>query len=141
MAIRGSAAEDAVASNSDTDDRDDPIPDIPDDRPVVRGELHRQAFEILGILYESHGAATGIRIVRMTSPEDLFAQLEELVQRPDRPNLAALADEIARGQNPAGIMAVAAGRSYTSALVQRAAGLLVAVAADDEEHGVKSTLR
>ncbi|MFI5590133.1 DUF4365 domain-containing protein [Amycolatopsis sp. NPDC051758] len=116
------------------DDALDAIPDPPDDRPVVRGNLHRRAFELLNTLYETHGDATGMRILSTTSPEEFLAEVEPIVRRPDQTHLAGLADQISRAQVPAGMLALSIGRSYTSALVQRTAGLLVAVAVDDAEH-------
>ncbi|QKV74085.1 DUF4365 domain-containing protein [Amycolatopsis sp. Hca4] len=134
VATRGSAPEVPAEPDDDADGVDDPIPDLPDERPVVRGELHRRAFELIESLQDIHGAATGVQILQGTSPEDSAAQLAEFIRGQGRPDLVAVADDVARGLAPAGMVAVVAGRSYTSALVQRAAGMLVAVAADDEEH-------
>lgn len=133
-ATRGTAPEGEAGNTDAAIDETDPLPEHPDDRPVVRGGLHRRAFELLGELYDTHGEATGVRILSLTSPDELLAQAEELVRRPDPTHLAELADQIGRAEVPAGMLALAAERSYTSALVQRAAGPLVAVAADDDEH-------
>ncbi|MEU4667506.1 DUF4365 domain-containing protein [Amycolatopsis sp. NPDC023774] len=129
-ATRGAAPE----NDGEYADAPDPIPDPPDDRPVVQGDLHRRAFELLNTLYETHGEATGLRILSTASPEDLLSRVEAIVRRPDQTDLTGLAEQVARAQVPAGMLALSVGRSYTSALVQRAAGLLVAVAAGDDEH-------
>ncbi|QKV80646.1 hypothetical protein [Amycolatopsis sp. Hca4] len=129
-ATRGTAPE----IDDEYADALDPIPDLPDDRPVVRGDLHRRAFELLNTLYETHGEATGLRILSTASPEEFLSQIEAVLPRPDQTQLTDLADQISRAQVPAGVLALSIGRSYTSVLVQRSAGLLVAVAVDDGEH-------
>jgi len=105
-----------------------------DDRPVVRGELHRRAFEVLDGLIREHGEASGAFFIQATSPEEMVARVSEHVRRSAPPDLSGLLDEVARGQLPAALVALANGKTYTEGLVRRAAGQLVAVAASDEEH-------
>ena len=105
-----------------------------DDRPVVLGDLHRQAFQALDGLIERHGDATGARVLKFTTPEESLAEITELLKAAARPDLTDLREAIARGQMPAGLLADAHRRPYALALVQRAAGLLFAVASADDEH-------
>lgn len=110
--------------------RDRPV----DDRPTVAGELHRQAFEALSELIQQHGPAVGAQMVDTGSTEDLIDTLRDLMRESAPPDLTDLVDQISRAAMPVAMMASALGKAYTSVLVQRAAGPLVAVAASDEEH-------
>lgn len=112
------------------DQTTDPV----DDRPAVPGELHRRAFEALDDLVEKHGSATGVQVFRASSTEEMMQQVTEVARSYASPDLTVLYDQIAQGLMPAGMVALHAGKPYTAALVQRAAGQLVAVAVDDAEH-------
>lgn len=120
---------DAHADNA-TRGHDGPV----DDRPTVAGELHRQAFEALSALIQQHGPAVGAQMVNTGSTDDLIDILTDLMRESAPPDLTDLVDQISRAAMPVGMMASALGKAYTSVLVQRAAGPLVAVAAGDDEH-------
>ncbi|WP_256448852.1 DUF4365 domain-containing protein [Nocardiopsis akebiae] len=105
-----------------------------DDRPMVPTDLHRRAFEVLQELIETHGAATGAQVIQGSSSEEMMGKVIELARSSAPPDLTDLLNKIARGQFPAGVVAFVARTTYTAVLVRRAAGQLVAVAVNDDEH-------
>ncbi|WP_281356977.1 DUF4365 domain-containing protein [Fodinicola acaciae] len=136
---RGATEKGNASDSEDVDSNSDQLDERAeghsnDNRPVVSGELHRRAFEALGALVEEHGTATGVQVIESTSADDLLRTIEEITRRSASPDLSDLVDSIARGRLPAGIVATVFRKTYTSALVRRAAGQLVAVAADESEH-------
>lgn len=133
-ATRGTAPEGAADPDDTLEVQDDEAPVGADDRPVVPGELHRRAFEALDELIKIHGTATGAQVINGASNEELLEKVTELARLSAPPDMADLFDQIARAQMPVGMVALVVGRTYTSALVRRAAGQLVAVAVDDLEH-------
>lgn len=133
MSTRGVGTQISDDPDSDADDAfiepDAPI----DDRPVVPGDLHRQAFEALDALVRTHGEETGVQIITV-DPDEPLKQLAGLLRGSATPDLGKLLDAIARGTVPAGMLAIALGRTYTLALARQAAGQLVAVTNDDDEY-------
>lgn len=133
-ATRGTAPADAIDAEDILEGDGEDLAGYGDDRPPVLGELHRRAFEVLDRLIEQHGAATGAQMIKSASPDDLLEKVSKLARLAAPPDVTDLHDLIALGRLPAGIVALVAGKSYASALVHRAAGQLVAVAAADDEH-------
>lgn len=135
MATRGTAQGGEPAPGESLEEPSNDHETAPlDDRPAVPGELHRRAFEALNDLVETHGPATGVQVFRSSSTEEMMQQVTEVVRNSTSPDQAVLYRQIAQGIMPLGMVALNAGKPYTAALVQRAAGQLVAVAVDDTEH-------
>ncbi|MBB2924011.1 DUF4365 domain-containing protein [Cellulomonas cellasea] len=101
--------------------------------PAVPGDLHRQAFEMLGRLVAQHGEATGVRIIS-GEPDELVSQISEIVRSQAALPLDELLEKIARGHVPAGLLSSTRRRSYAQLLVQHASGPLVGSSMNDEEH-------
>ena len=133
-ATRGMPEAEEGETNGASTDADDE-PEAPaDNRPVVPGDLHRRAFDALDGLIKAHGSATGAQVIQSSSTEEMLEKLEEFARLTAPPDLTDVYDKIARGQLPAGMLAGVFRKTYTLALVRRAAGQLVAAAADDTEH-------
>lgn len=131
---RGTMPEDMTRLDDALEEYGDHAPASRDHRPVVPGDWHRRAFEVLGELIRTHGPATGVQLIQSSSTEEFLEKMTELARLTAPPDLGDLLDKIGRAQLPAGMVASMAGKTYTSALVRRAAGQLVGVAADDDEH-------
>lgn len=128
-ATRGVGTPAGADSDLDVEFADKPV----DDRPTVAGELHKRAFEALNQLIETHGDLTGARVFKADSPEESIEQIIDFLRESAPPDLSELLDLIARARVPAGMIAVALGKTYTHVLVHRAAGQLVSVPLDDDE--------
>lgn len=102
---------------------------------AVPGELHRRAFQLMDELVKRHGDRTGIRVLRGTDEglaEQLIGQLKD--QAESQYALRELVDQARESQIPLGFVAGVFHRGYTSTVVQRALGYLVASSAADDEH-------
>lgn len=101
----------------------------------VPGELHRRAFQMMDELVHRHGDRTGIRVLRGTSEnlaEELIAELKR--QAESQQALHQLVEQVRESKVPLGFAAGVFRRGYTSTVVQRALGYLVASSAVDIEH-------
>lgn len=133
MATRGVGDLDGDTAD-EADDAADELPPRPvDDRPAVPGDLHRKAFQALNALVKAHGEATGVQVLTV-DPDRPLRQIEEHLRGAATPDLSELLDAVARGIVPAGAVAAVLGKTYSLLLVKQAAGQLVAVAMDDDEH-------
>lgn len=107
-----------------------------DDRPTVAGELHRRAIEALERQIKVHGDLTGARLLRADSPEEVLDELIGVLRESATPDLGDLLEMIAQARVPAGMLALPLAKTYTEVLVHRAAGQLVSIPLDDNEHGL-----
>ncbi|WP_280456013.1 DUF4365 domain-containing protein [Nocardia brasiliensis] len=102
---------------------------------TVPADLHRKAFELISRLAESHGDSLGVKVLSGT-PDEL---LERMIQQLQSATAAAPAiEELIRmtraSRVPIGFLAGETSRGYTTLVLQRALGLLVAASPIDDEH-------
>ncbi|WP_280329186.1 DUF4365 domain-containing protein [Nocardia wallacei] len=102
---------------------------------TVPAELHRRAFEMIDTLARRHGDSIGI-IVLTGSPDQLMDQMIQQLQHAAAtvPAIEELIRMTRASRCPIGFLAGATGRSYTTLVLQRALGVLVASSPIDEEH-------
>ncbi|WP_327097341.1 DUF4365 domain-containing protein [Nocardia vinacea] len=105
---------------------------------TVPADLHRRAFELINTLAQRHGDGIGITILT-GAPDELMDQMIHQLQRAAA--AAPAVEELIRmtraSRFPIGFLAGATGRSYTTLVLQRALGVLVASSPIDEEHEIE----
>jgi tetratricopeptide (TPR) repeat protein len=104
-----------------------------DRRPVVPGEIHRSAFEVLNSLSSRHGDSLSLK--RMDS--SVLSRPEELRElfSPDRDKaILDLARSVQQAKAPLGILATVLREPYALLLAKRAVGVRVASSPDPDIH-------
>lgn len=104
-----------------------------DPRPVVSASLRQEAFQALDAHLDRHGEGIPLRKITGT-PEELLEEIRAQLAARDKEPLRHVLEQVRRGEVPAGLVCLATGRPYGLVLVQRASGLQVAVAANDDQH-------
>lgn len=102
----------------------------------VPGSLHAQAFALIERLVELHGDATGVRVIKGETPEEMVdTVVETLKAGAERDRIVSeLVPMIRDSRIPVGFLAGVYRRGYATLLLQRAMGVLVASSPDDAEH-------
>jgi hypothetical protein len=144
------AAEDQAAAESNTeardaDDGDTELEELDDAelerrralaQGAVPGELHGRAFELMEKLVKRHGDRTGIQVLKASDQTALVDQIVSQLKRGSE-SQAALEGLIALARDariPLGFVAGVFHRGYTSTVLQRSLGVLLASSPDDDEH-------
>lgn len=105
---------------------------------TVPAELHRRAFKLINTLAQRHGDGIGITVLT-GGPGELIDQMIHQLQHAAA--AATAIEDLIRmtraSECPIGFLAGATGRSYTTLVLQRALGVLVASSPIDEEHEIE----
>jgi len=109
------------------------VPTDVDPRPVVPALLHRDALAALNAHVHQHGDVGGVQRLE-GSVDELVDKVRDLFQARNHQGLREVLNMVRAGRAPLGVVASALGKSYALALIQRAAGVQVAAAADEGEH-------
>jgi tetratricopeptide (TPR) repeat protein len=106
---------------------------VDDQRPVVPGEIHARAFEVLETLIEKHGDALALKLIDVTSlnsPEEL----KKLFSPTRDEAIRELAIQVRRGIAPMGVLAACLREPYALLIAKRAVGVRVASSPDPMIH-------
>ena len=110
-----------------------------DSRPLVPGDLHRRAVELLEVHRGRHGDASGFQVLQ-GEPAELTGQITAMLQQRAREgaereaHLADLLGKVQRGQCPTGVLTAVLQAPYVVGLIQRIAGVQVAGSCFADEH-------
>ncbi|MFC4375104.1 DUF4365 domain-containing protein [Nocardia halotolerans] len=115
-----------------TRDADDELATPVDQRPILDRDRRAAAFAALDAHVERHGDRSPIKILQAPTSEDLIAQMTDLTRRDERP-LIELVQMIRQARLPLGMLALAAGRPYSSTLATRPLGYFISAAAIEED--------
>jgi tetratricopeptide (TPR) repeat protein len=101
-----------------------------DARPELGKDLRAHAFAALESHAQRHGGISPNQVITGTSPEELVAQMTELM-REDHGPLIDLTEMIRQATVPLGMLATMTRRPYSSTLAQRGIGYYIAGAGSD----------
>ncbi|MBY8863554.1 DUF4365 domain-containing protein [Nocardia sp. CA2R105] len=103
-----------------------------DQRAVLDGDRRAAAFAALQAHVERYGDRSPIKILQAPTTDDLIRKMTELARRDDGP-LIELAEAVRQVRLPLGMLALAAGKPYSSILAARPLGYFIAAAALEDD--------
>ncbi|MBB5803582.1 tetratricopeptide (TPR) repeat protein [Saccharothrix ecbatanensis] len=103
-----------------------------DQRAVLDGDRRAAAFAALHAHVERHGDRSPIKILQAPTTEDLIIKMTELARRDHGP-LIEITEMIRQVRLPLGMLALAAGRPYSSTLAIRPLGYFITAAALEDD--------
>ena len=121
--------------SSSSIDADSDADESTDTRPVVPGELHRRAFEMINRHLERREGHSRSGFAMMSgSPEELSARVRTMARQRHEALRGVDEEAVRDGRLPLGFVASVAGWSPALAVAARAAGVHVAVSDVEVEH-------